>query len=183
MNNSFFYLFFQLSELFILLLICIYLLSLIYSSLKGSPFVGTNFKELELILKEADLKKNQRFYDLGCGDGRVVRMAVKKYGVIGVGIDINPVLILMAKVLTKIQKLKNVKFIKDEISMVNLNNADIVYIFLMPDLIKKISSQFKKQLKPKTLIISHGFEIPDFKNYLQKTLDHKPFPTYYYLTK
>ena len=55
------------------------------------PYVPTEHKVVEQMLKMANVNKDDILYDLGCGDGRIVITAAKKYGTHGVGIDINPV--------------------------------------------------------------------------------------------
>ena len=55
------------------------------------PYVPTTEQAVEAMLKLAGVKSTDVVYDLGCGDGRIVISAVKKYGARGVGIDINPV--------------------------------------------------------------------------------------------
>ncbi|MFH0979739.1 MAG: class I SAM-dependent methyltransferase, partial [Candidatus Roizmanbacteria bacterium] len=84
-----------------LIFMSVYTVFLIYSSAMGSPYVATSKKRIQEILKEANLKKGKIFVELGCGDGRIVRTAVKHYEVKGVGIDINPLLIYWAKILGK----------------------------------------------------------------------------------
>src|SRR3990167_11055463 len=75
-------------------------LSFIYSNLKGSPYVPTRQKEIDKILKNANLKARQIFFELGCGDGRVCRRAAILYQVKAIGVDVNPLLICYAKFLT-----------------------------------------------------------------------------------
>jgi cyclopropane fatty-acyl-phospholipid synthase-like methyltransferase len=146
----------------------------------GSPYVPTKDKEAEFFLKEAKLKKGQIFYDIGCGDGRIVRTAVKEYQVKGTGIDINPLLIWLAKFLAKTKKVKNVEFITKNIFDVDLRKVDVLYIFLMPKLIEKIFPKLKKELKKGALVISHGFVVEGLKKNLIHKIDHTPFPTYFY---
>ena len=161
--------------------IAIYAVSMLYSQLKGAPYVPSNQKETEELLKLAGLKPKQLMIELGSGDGRVLRTAVKNFGVYGIGIDINPVLNWWATFLAKRQKLTNIKFISKNIFNYDLSNADVIYIFLMPELIDKLKDKFIMEIHPKTLVMSHGFEIKFWKKYLIKKRDHKPFPTYYYL--
>jgi SAM-dependent methyltransferase len=158
----------------------IYSLSLIYSSSMGSPYVPSKQKEVDFILKEAGLKKGKIFLELGCGDGRMVRTAVVKYGVYGIGIDINPVIIFYAKIIAKTQKINNLELRVENIFNAKLDNADYIYLFLMPDLLKKIMPLMKKQMKKNTLVISHGFKLIGWEKYLIKTISHSPFPTYFY---
>jgi len=146
----------------------------------GSPYVPSKQKEVELILKEAELKKGKIFMELGCGDARVVRAAVVKYGVYGIGIDINPVIIFYAKILAKIQKIKKIVLRVENIFDSKLTNADYIYLFLMPDLLIKLTPLIKPQLKKNSMIISHGFKLIGWEKYLIKTISHSPFPTYFY---
>lgn len=152
---------------------------LIYSTIMGSPYVATKPKEVEIILKEANLKKGKVFIELGSGDGRVVREAVKKYGVKGLGVDINPLLICWAKFLAR--KLKNrIYFVRKNIFDFDLRKADYLYLFLMPKLIEELTPKMERELKKGAIVISHGFPIKAWSKKLVKKLDRSPFPTYYY---
>ena len=55
-------------------------------------FVPSDKVMIKRALKLLEMKRGGQFWDLGSGDGRVVRMAVNDYGVEGVGIEINPFL-------------------------------------------------------------------------------------------
>ncbi len=159
-----------------LIMMSIYTLSLIYSSIMGSPYVATRKQRIEEILKEAGLKKGKTFVELGCGDGRIVRSAVKKYQVKGVGVDINPLLIQWAKILGK----KDIQFKVENIFDTDLRKNDYIYLFLMPKLIEKLAIKMNKELKKGTVVISHGFPVKSWEKKLYKTLKRVPFPTYYY---
>jgi tRNA A58 N-methylase Trm61 len=167
--------------LLFLLLIIIFTLFLIYSSLMGSPYVPTRKKDIEIILQEANLKKGKVFVELGCGDGRVTRSAVGKYGVRGVGVDINPIIIWLAKFWAKMEKIRKITFKRQNIFETDLSDADYIYLFLYPPIIKKLTPKFEKELKKDVLVISHGFKIEDWKKKLIKMIPHSPFPTYFYL--
>lgn len=153
---------------------------LIYSHLKGSPYVPSKNKEVETILSQARLKQGKILYDLGCGDGRIIRMAVSLYQVKGLGVDVNPLLLWWANFLSKRQHLVNARFIRQNLMTTDVSTADYIYLFLMPELIKKLSPRLKVQIKKNCLVISHGFKIIGWEHNLIKTIDHKPFPTYFY---
>lgn len=176
---NFFYLLLVFGLLLFLFSMIIYTLSLFYSSLKGSPYVPSKQKELEYILKEAPLKKGKIFIELGCGDGRVVRTAVKKYRVKGIGIDVNPLIIHYARFLTCRQKI-SCEFLTQNLLDSDYRKADYIYLFLMPDLLKKLLPFLENQLKKNAVVISHGFKLHDWEQYLFKTISHVPFPTYFY---
>ena len=166
--------------LLFLISISIYTLFLIYSSLMGSPYVPTRQKDAELILAEAGLEKGKYLIELGCGDGRILRTAAKKYRVQGLGIDVNPFLTLIARTKARCQKLKMIKFQTKNIFATDTRQADYVYLFLMPALIAKLKPKLERELKPKTIIISHGFAVKGWEKKQYKILVRRPFSTYYY---
>ena len=175
------YLLLVFSLLIFLILITINTLFLIYSSIKGSPYVATNKKKLAKIFSQVSFKKNKNFFELGCGDGRILRYVVKKYQLKGLGVDINPLLILWARILTKLDKFdKQIVFIRKNILDINLKNTNYIYIFLMPDLIRKVVNKMNKELKKGVIVISHGFKLDGWEKKLYKILKDKPFNTYYY---
>ena len=159
----------------------IYGLSLIYSSLMGSPYVPTRNKVVLDILKEVKFQKGKLFVELGSGDARMIRIAVKKYHLKGLAVDINGLINLWAKILSKLDKTnKNIVFKTENIFDTNLAGADYLYLFLMPDLLKKLVPKFDQELKKGTIIISHGFPMHEYDKSLIKRVDRNPFPTYYY---
>jgi len=177
------YLFVLLLELFFFGGFAIYTIFLVYSTIKGSPYVPTSKKELLIMLEKAHLKRGQVFLDLGCGDGRVVREAVKKYGLKGVGIEINPLLLVWSRFLAKIFKVKNIEFRRMDIVKNPFPKSDVIYIFLMPKLIIKITPKLKKSLDEGVLIISHGFKVDGLKEFMFARINRNPFPTYFYKNK
>ncbi len=166
-------------ELLVLVTVAIYSLALVYSSVKGAPFVPTSKKRIDEILKEANLQKGHTFIELGCGDGRVVRYAVKKYGVTGIGIEVNPILTLLSRLYAKAENLRNVVFKTENVLSTDLNKAHVIYLFLMPQLILKLLPKLS-QLPSGTVLISHGFKIQGWEKKLFKTVHSEPFSTFYY---
>lgn len=156
------------------------MISLVYSMLMGSPYVKTKTKRIEVILNNADLKPKQKFIDLGCGDGIVLRTAVKNYHVLGVGIDINPLLIYRARIVSYLEKTKSIRFYKKNIFEADISKADVIYMFLLPKLLVKLKEKLETESKKRALIISHGFEIEGWRKYMIKKIKDKPFSTYYY---
>jgi len=179
--NVILYFFLLLSELFILVGVSIYGIGLLFSALKGAPYVPTSKKQLENILKNVQLKKGARFVELGSGDGRLVRYATKEFGVGGIGVEINPLLIWWSRFLSARDGTnKLVHFVRKNIFHYSLADADYLYIFLMPDLIIKLLPKFKRELKKRSVIISHGFKIIGYEKHLIHTEPNKTFSTYYY---
>lgn len=174
------YLTFIILELILFISLALYVISLIYSWLKGAPYVGTQDKEIGSILSQANLKPGTIFLELGCGDGRVVRSAVKNYKVIGIGVDINPLLILYCKLISKLQGIHTIQFQSKNILEINLDNADVIYIYLFPALVEKIKKKLLKINRKNVTIISHGFKINYLSSYLLSSRKGTKFTTYYY---
>lgn len=172
------YLILVFSVLLILMYISIYMILLIYSWFKGAPYVSTQDEEIKEILEAAQLQQGKTLIELGCGDGRVLRDAVSTYGVTGIGIDINPLLVFIANMRAK--TIRNLTFRCSDIRTSDLSQADYIYLFLFPKLIEKLESQLQKSLTNGALIISHGFKIPYLERYLTRELQGISFKTYYY---
>lgn len=179
----FFYWFLILFEFMFVIAIALYMAFLIYSSIKGSPYVPTKNKQISEILENIPFKKGMKFLDLGCGDGRVIMLAVRKYKVRGVGIDINPMIVAWARLKAHFAKLSGVEFRVENIFKTALGDFDIVYLFLMPELLTKLEPKLAKETKKAALIVSHGFKIEGWDKYCYKTLSRKPFSTYFYRLK
>ncbi len=159
----------------------VYGASLIYSSLMGAPYVPTKKKLALEILSEIKFKKNGLFVELGSGDARITRTAVKNYPIYGMAVDVNGLLIIWSKFLGILDgTYSRIDFVTKNILSINLTQADYIYLFLFPALIQKLIPKFNKELKKGTIIISHGFLINGYENKLIKKVDRKTFPTYYY---
>lgn len=177
--------------LFIFVFLTLFLIYSVYSLLAdfmGAPFVPTSAKMINSILEKAKLKKGQVFIELGSGDGRVVRQAVQKYGVKGIGVELQPILVWYSRLRVKLQGLEGIKFIQGNLFKVNLSRVypeqsrriDVIFLFLLPKTVEKLREKFITQCKKGTLIISHGFKIKGFDGHLIDKIDRDIFPTYYY---
>lgn len=144
----------------------------------GSPYVPTRKKAIYDILDRAKLKKGQLFIDLGCGDGRIVREAVRYKHVKGIGIDINPMLIFWAKIKAKLAHMKGVDFKVENIYQTDISKADVIYVFLLPQFLRKLKPRFEKEAKKGALVVSHGFLINGWE--YEQMIDAKPFQTFFY---
>ncbi|MBI2021866.1 class I SAM-dependent methyltransferase [Candidatus Daviesbacteria bacterium] len=162
-----------------LIIITLFVYSLIGEWMDG-PFVPTSQKESEKILRRARLVQGQLFLELGSGDGRLVRTAVKKYRVKGLGIEINPILVAYSKFISWCQGLEDAKFALGDFRKINLSQADVLYLFLTRRSLSKLSYRIIKETKKGSLIISHGFEVPGLQKFLSEKIIAKPFPTYFY---
>ena len=124
----------------------------------GAAFVPTGQKEIDRVLAKLNLKPGKKFYDLGSGDGRVVRTAVEKFGVKGVGVELNPWLVWWSN-------LKNchpnLQFVRKDFWKMDLSDADYIYFYQSPRAAKRLGKKMNKEGKSGLIIISKAFEIRD----------------------
>jgi ribosomal protein L11 methylase PrmA len=115
------------------------------------------------MLELAGVKKNDVVVDLGCGDGRIVVAAAKKYGCKAVGYDLDKECVRLA--LERVKKEGVEKLVRIEcrdILEVDLSEVSVVTLYLGPVLNAKLTPQLEK-LKPGSRIVSHAFDIPGIK--------------------
>ena len=174
------YLVFIILFLLFLIGVSIYLIYLNYSWLMGAPYVATEDREIQDILEKADLKKGNIFMELGCGDGRVTREAVKSYKVKGIGYDINPLLTTAAKLISKYRHIHDIDFKCENVINTDFGKADVIYIYLFPALVLKLKEKLLTNTKRPLMIIAHGFSIPFLEQYIVSKRHGKRFKTYYY---
>lgn len=122
-------------------------------------YVPTPQPVVDKLLEMAQVKKGDVVYDLGCGDGRIVVTAAKKYGVKAVGFDINPERVKESLANVKSNKVEHLVTIKQaDIFTLDLRAASVVTLYLLPDLNVKLMPQLEK-LKPGSRIVSHDFDM------------------------
>jgi ribosomal protein L11 methylase PrmA len=127
-------------------------------------YVPTPPEVVEEMLKLADVHKGDVLYDLGSGDGRIAVAAAKKYGIRAVGIDIDPDRIREANENAKNAGVTNlVKFRQEDLFQANFREATVVTLYLLPDLNVKLRPRLWNELKPGTRIVSHQFDMAEWK--------------------
>ena len=133
-------------------------------------FVPTPPEVVAAMLKVAKVGKGDIVYDLGSGDGRIPITAAKTYGARGVGIDIDPQRIKEANENLKSAAVGDrVKFLNADLFTTDISEATVVTLYLLPSLNVKLMPKLMKELKPGTRIVSHAFDMGDWKP--EKELD------------
>jgi len=122
-------------------------------------YVPTPMNVLDKMFEVAKLTKADVLYDLGCGDGRLVVQAAKRYGIKAVGFDVDPQRIKESNENAKKNGVENlVRFEQKNIFGVDLTPASVVTLYLLPELNVKLIPQLEK-LKPGSRIVSHDFDM------------------------
>jgi tRNA G37 N-methylase Trm5 len=126
-------------------------------------FVPTPQAAVEKMLELAEIKPGDVVYDLGCGDGRIVVTAAKKYGVKAVGFDVDPQRIKESTANVQSNKVENlVEIRQQDIFTVDLSKADVITLYLLPSLNVKLIPQLEK-MKPGSRIVSFSFDMAGVK--------------------
>jgi precorrin-6B methylase 2 len=142
------------------------------------PYVPTPQPVVDAMLKVAKVGKNDVLYDLGSGDGRIVNTAAQKFGTRGVGIDINPERIQEANENAKKAGVTDrVKFVQQDLFTTDFSEATVVTLYLLPEVNAKLRPKILSELKPGTRIVSHAFDMGDWKPEQTLNVDGK---TIYY---
>jgi hypothetical protein len=130
-----------------------------------APFVGTPMPVVEKMLELAKVDSQDVVYDLGCGDGRIVIAAAKKYGARGVGIDIDPQRIRESKANVDSAGVEElVKFYLGDATKVDISKATVVTLYLLPESNELLRPKLEKELKSGTYVVSHNYAIPGWEN-------------------
>lgn len=122
-------------------------------------YVPTPQNVVDKLLDAAKIGKDDVLYDLGCGDGRIVVNAAKKYGIKAVGFDIDPKRVAESRANVKSAKVEHLVTIEHkDIFTVDLSKASVVTLYLLPELNVRLIPQLEK-LKPGSRIVSHDFDM------------------------
>jgi len=122
-------------------------------------YVPTPHDVVAKMLELAKVKKGDVVYDLGCGDGRIVVTAAKKFGCRATGYDIDPQRVEDSLKNVKKNKVGDlVKIEQEDVFTLDLRPANVVTLYLLPSLNVKLIPQLEK-LKPGSRIVSHDFDM------------------------
>lgn len=152
--------------------IFIWQLSNIVSIIYGVPYVTIDKKVIRKALELSNLKKNEIFYDLGCGKGDVLLFAAK-IGAVTTGFEISPYYYIYSKIrvfyhnkrdglynkMCSSVKSRKIKVKFQNIYTTDLSKVDVVYCYLLPKMMEKLALKFKKELRKNCRIISISFPI------------------------
>lgn len=145
-------------EIALLILLLALAASMLIPFLSLAPWLPTRGRDIERILKLARLRPEERFYDLGCGDGRVV-MAAARQGSVAVGLEISLAMWLVCRVRQAIGGGAATFRLKDLFKQ-DLTDADVVYVFGMPKTIAtRLRPKLEAELRPGARVVTYEFRI------------------------
>ncbi len=150
-----------------------------------APFVPTPQDVVDRMLALAEVTSKDTVYDLGCGDGRIVITAAKKYGAHGVGFDIDPQRIKESTENARTAGVENlVTFKQQDVMTVDVSPATVVTLYLLTASNLKLRPLLTKELKPGARIVSHMFSMGDWEpTKVDNFTNQEGFPRTLYLWK
>jgi SAM-dependent methyltransferase len=128
-----------------------------------APYVPTPQAIVDKMLELAEVTSQDTVYDLGCGDGRIVVTAARKYGARGVGVDIDPERVKDCEANAKlagVEKLVTCKL--QDARTVDVSPATVVTLYLLSSSNLALRPMLTRQLRPGARIVSHAFSMGDW---------------------
>ena len=124
-----------------------------------APWWRTNKKIARAMCRLAKITKKDVVYDLGCGDGTALSVAAGEFGARGVGIEIDPLRSFFSAIRFRINGLnKKVKIIKNNFNDVNISEASVIFVYLVPRALERLKPKLRKELKGETLLVSYRYK-------------------------
>lgn len=139
---------------FFILLFCVVAVPAFF----GSPWHPLLPGTIREILNFAEIKPGEKIYDLGSGDGRVLIQAARHHDAVGVGLEIDPLKVWVARLLVRRAGVSNrVQIERKNFNDFDFRDADILYLYLTHQALDRLIPKIIPYLKPSTRIVSYRF--------------------------
>ncbi|MCJ7485314.1 MAG: class I SAM-dependent methyltransferase [Candidatus Aminicenantes bacterium] len=139
-----------------------------------APWVPTPQPVVDRMLEIASVTDHDVLYDIGCGDGRIVITAARRYGARGVGIDIDEAMIDESEREAESAGVqRQVKFLCMDATKADISEATVVSLYLLPESNALMRPLLEAQLRPKSRVVCHNYTIPgwDDKQVVSETVE------------
>ncbi|MCE4614111.1 MAG: methyltransferase domain-containing protein [Desulfurococcales archaeon] len=142
----------------------------VMSALQGQPwvpFVPSNPDIVREAFRHIRLGKDDVFYDLGCGDGRIAVLAASEFNVRrSVCVEKNPKLAEKALSTVKEERLDGkVIVINRDMFQIPISDATVVYMYLLTSVNEMLRSKLERELIQGTKVLTLDFKIPGWTPY------------------
>ena len=124
----------------------------------GAPWHPLLPGTIKRILRFADIRPGETICDLGCGEGRVLITSAKEFSTRAIGVEIDPLKVVMARLLARINGVDNrVRIIRGNLFDFDPGSADVLYLYLTHQAVDRLFPEILKKLKPSVRIVSYRF--------------------------
>jgi predicted RNA methylase len=126
---------------------------------KLAPYYPTPLTIVERMLDLGELKADEKMFDLGSGDGRIVIMAAEKYHADATGVELDSDLVASSQAKVRQLGLKTARIIYGDILKQDYSSANLITVYLLPESNIKVRPVLEAQLKKGTRIVAHDFVV------------------------
>jgi len=124
----------------------------------GSPWHPTSKKMVRRILEFCEPEAGQVLIDPGSGDGRVLVIGAKEFGLRGIGLEIDPLKVFWSRWNVRRAGLTDrVSILHHNLFDFDYREADILFLYLTHQALDKLIPKIREQLKPTVKIVSYRF--------------------------
>lgn len=135
-----------------------FLLTVIGGMMTGVPFVPAPRRTTEVLMRLCPLDASSHFYDLGCGDGRIVAAMAGRYpAATCIGVEMAPLPSILLWLRQHLSPHQNMRFLYRDFGAVDLSDATHIYLYLFPALMERLLPKLEKELRPGTRVVSCDF--------------------------
>lgn len=147
--------------IFVTLILLLFLLSMVWPpDSPWSPWWRTNAKRSKLICKLAKVTDKDIVYDLGSGDGTLLITAAKEFGARSVGVEIDPFRVWYSRLISLLTgQSKKVKIMRKNFFDADIQDATIIFMYLIPKALAALRPKLLAELKPGTRVITFVYKI------------------------
>src|SRR5260221_319378 len=147
--------------IFVILIILLFLLSMLWPpDSPWSPWWRTTPERARIECNLAKVKKGDIIYDLGSGEGIALITAAKEYGATGVGIEIDPLRVFIAKLnVWRAGVTDTIEIRRDSFWNQDISDATVIFMYLIPKTLVKLRPKFLKELKPGTRVVTFVYKM------------------------
>lgn len=146
---------------FFALLVVFIGVSVSWTSFVGAPWVPTSMKTVHKMLRLAEVGPDDTVYDLGCGDGRTIITAARRYGARAVGIEIDPLRYIWCQIVVTLCGVRDCVEIRyGNFFAHDLSPATVVTCYLLQSTNNKLEEKLLQELHPGTRVVSNTFFFP-----------------------
>ena len=156
--------------LIILLCLCVFGVFMVYMLIRtGVPFIPTHDDIISAMISAVAIGDNQKIYELGCGNGKMM-FAIKKHAdgkklknIRITGYELIKPLTWFVNLKKKLMKptTNTIEIFSRDFFRSDISEAGIIFCYLFPHIMQRISCEIWPTLKSGTILVSHAFKIDD----------------------
>lgn len=136
---------------------------LLWSASIGAGWQPTSRRKVRKMLEMCDAGPSDVVYDLGSGDGRIIVEAAKTYHARAVGVEADPIRVLLSRFAVGVHRLKGqVRVVWGNFFHVDLSEATVVTLFLSKGANRRLKAKLLSELKPGARVVSYVWTFDDW---------------------